>query len=92
MSSLTSTCICLDYLLNADVDVAQELGSLLSEYASNYISAVNSLPNAAHAVTEADGRICRMAILMDQPSVYADFGLMLRQDWMDALDLSSPET
>lgn len=81
-----------DYLLNADVDVAQELGSLLSEYASNYISAVNSLPNAVHAVTEADGRICRMAILMDQPSVYADFGLMLRQDWMDALDLSSPET
>lgn len=81
-----------DYLLETDVGVAQELGSLLSQNAPNYISAVNSLPDAVHAVTEADGRICRMALLMDQPSVYADFGLMLRQDWMDALDLSSPET
>lgn len=81
-----------DHLLDADVGVVQELSPLLSQNAPNYISAVNSLSDAVHAVTETDGRICRMALLMDQPSVYADFGLMLRQDWMDALDLSSPET
>lgn len=75
-----------------DTDCLLELDDYLSDYAPNYIDAVNALPGGPQAVSEEDGSLLRMYQLMESPTVLNGYGLVLRQDWMDELGISSPET
>ena len=81
-----------EYFMNQDQDVLLELSDLIANHAPNYIAAVNELDGGPQAAANADGNIYSMCVLMDQPTILSSFGLVLRQDWMEELGVSSPET
>ena len=81
-----------EYFMNQDQDILLELNNLIAQYAPNYISAVNELDGGPQAAANADGNIYSMCVLMDQPTILSGFGLVLRQDWVEELGVSAPET
>lgn len=81
-----------EYFTNQDQDVLLELSDLIANHAPNYIAAVNELDGGPQAAANADGNIYSMCVLMDQPTILSGFGLVLRQDWIEELDVSAPET
>lgn len=81
-----------EYFMNQDQDILLELNNLIAQYAPNYISAVNELDGGPQAAANVDGNIYSMCVLMDQPTILSGFGLVLRQDWVEELGVSSPET
>lgn len=80
------------YFMNQDQDVLLELSDLIANHAPNYIAAVNELDGGPQAAATADSNIYSMCVLMDQPTILSGFGLALRQDWMEELGVSAPET
>ena len=80
------------YLMTEDIDALLELSDLIAEYAPNYISAVNALDGGPQSTVNSEGKLFSMCALMDHPAVLSGFGLVLRQDWMEELGISAPET
>lgn len=80
------------YMMTEDIDALLELSDLIAEHAPNYIAAVNELEGGPQAAVDSDGDIFSMCVLMDHPAILSGFGLVLRQDWMEELGVSAPET
>ena len=80
------------YMMTEDIDALLELSDLVAEYAPNYISAINALDGGPQSVVNSDGKLFSMCVLMDHPAILSGFGLVLRQDWMEELGVSAPET
>ena len=80
------------YLMTEDIDALLELSDLIAEHAPNYIAAVNELNGGPQAAIDSDGDIFSMCVLMERPTILSGFGLVLRQDWMEELGVSAPET
>lgn len=82
-----------DYLLGGDdFGVTLNLTELLSQHAPSYISAVNALEGGPQAAASLSHGGYSMCILMDEPMVQSNFGLVLRQDWLEELGYAAPET
>ena len=80
------------YFMTEDADILLELSDLITEHAPNYIAAVNEIEGGPQAAVDSDGKIFSMCVLMDHPAILSGFGLVLRQDWMEELGISAPET
>lgn len=80
------------YLMTEDIDALLELSDLIAAYAPNYVSAVNALDGGPQSAVNSDGKLFSMCILLDHPAILSGFGLVLRQDWMEELGVSAPET
>ena len=80
------------YMMTEDIDALLELSDLIAEYAPNYISAVNELDGGPQSAVNSEGKLFSMCALMDHPAVLSGFGLVLRQDWVEELGVSAPET
>jgi putative aldouronate transport system substrate-binding protein len=80
------------YMMTEDIDALLELSDLIAEYAPNYIAAVKELDGGPQSVADSEGKLFSMCVLMDHPAVLSGFGLVLRQDWMEELGVSAPET
>ena len=70
-------------------DVVVELSGYLSEYAPDYLRLLNENQGFAESIVQQDGEIVEFATAM---SSYQDKGMMIRQDWLDALNLEAPAT
>ena len=80
------------YFMTEDADILLELSDLIAEHAPNYIAAVNEIEGGPQAAVDSDGKIFSMCVLLDHPAVLSGFGLVLRQDWIEELGVSAPET
>lgn len=70
-------------------DVVVELSEYLDEYAPNYKALLESNKGFAESVVQQDGTVVEFATAM---SSYQDKGVMIRQDWLDELNLEAPTT
>lgn len=70
-------------------DVVVELSEYLDEYAPDYKALLDSNQGFAESVVQQDGTIVDFATAM---SSYQEQGMMIRQDWLDALELEMPAT
>lgn len=70
-------------------DVVVELSGYLSEYAPDYLRLLNENQGFAESIVQQDGEIVEFATAM---SSYQEKGMMIRQDWLDALNLEAPAT
>ena len=80
------------YMMTEDIDALLELSDLIAEHAPNYIAAVNELDGGPQSAINSEGKLFSMCVLMDRPTVLSGFGLVLRQDWLEELGVSAPET
>lgn len=70
-------------------DVVVELSSYLEEYAPDYLTLLESNQGFAESVIQQDGAVVEFATAM---SNYQDKGMMIRQDWLEELNLEVPGT
>lgn len=70
-------------------DVVVELSGYLEEYAPDYLRLLNENQGFSSSIVQQGGEIVEFATAM---SSFQDQGMMIRQDWLDALNLDVPET
>lgn len=70
-------------------DVVVELSGYLEEYAPDYLRLLNENKGFSESVVQQGGEIVEFATAM---SGYQDQGMMIRQDWLDELNLEVPGT
>ena len=70
-------------------DVVVELSEYLEEYAPDYLRLLNENEGFSESVVQQDGAIVEFATAMTS---YQDQGMMIRQDWLDELNLEVPST
>ncbi len=74
-----------------DDEVLIDLKDLLAEYAPNYMEVLNADPANVVAVTSDEGRMAGIARFYKETGM-ENTGLLIRQDWLDELDLPTPRT
>ncbi len=74
-----------------DDGVLIDLTDLLNEYAPNYMEILNSDPASLVACTSDQGRMAGIARFYSETGM-ENTGLLIRQDWLDALGLETPRT
>ncbi len=70
-------------------EIVIDLNAYLEEYAPDYLAVLNSNEGLAETVIQQDGSLIEFATAMTS---YEEKGLMIRQDWLDELDLEVPST
>ena len=68
------------------------LDDLIAEYGPNYIEAVKKCYDGVQSLVTDEDNIMRLFRFFDTPQLTPDIGVVLRQDWLDALGLEPPET
>lgn len=67
-----------------------DISPYLEEYAPDYLNALNTYDNIKNATTDS-GNMVTFYTVQDQPG-YASRGPVIRQDWLDEIGMTSPET
>ncbi len=72
-------------------NVILDLTDLIQENAPHYYSLISEDPELLAATTTASGRFAEIHRLLAEPAA-SSTGLVIRQDWLDALGLETPST
>lgn len=72
-------------------DVIIALDDLIDEWMPNYYNMIHSQDTFIADLTSNEGNIYQIAILKERGSL-PDYGLQIRQDWLDDLGLERPRT
>ncbi len=72
--------------------IAEPLNDLVNKYAPNYQNALKKYPIAMKAVTTDSDELVVFSGIQPLPECWGITGFMIRQDWLDKLNLEMPET
>ena len=71
-------------------EIILDLNDYLEDFAPDYLAALNDVPDIKKSVTTDSGYIGVFAGWANPAAMYT--GLIIRQDWLDALGMSTPKT